>query len=165
MSGDLSDPLPVQPLAAVSGVYLLTLGGEVVYVGQAEDVVWRVSQHYRDRDKVFDGSSYHPVPLGRLDEVETALTRRYAPRYNARPNGVGNHAGTALAMARDVDTAVGFLAATDEDGIGGRDLYTRVTRRTGSGTPKGRFHRAMDADPRVRYIPAEGVYRLISAAV
>jgi hypothetical protein len=143
-----------------AGVYMLLLRGEVVYVGQSEDLFSRIGHHFRERDKVFDGCRYTPLPLTDLDAAETALIAQFRPRYNGTPGG-GGWRGRLLAVAEDVETAVGFLTNTDEDGIQARDLYRRVQQRTNNGTSAQLFHAAMDADPRVRHFPSDGVYRLV----
>lgn len=157
------DLIPIQylPQPAVSGVYLLLLGGEVVFVGQSEDVAAKIEHHFRERIKVFDSAIYYPVQVLQLDEFEAELIGKYSPRYNVQPSRRSATSRTRdMDLRQWVDTAINFLRETDEDGINARSLYQRVSARAVSGTSAIAFHRAMDIDGRAKYFPAEGVYRL-----
>lgn len=162
-AGDI-ELTPVQYIhqPAISGVYLLLLGTEVIFVGQSEDVRAKIDQHFRERVKVFDTAIYYPCSLLDLDNVEADFVERYAPRHNVQQSrrSVSNRA-RAMALRADVELALRFLRETDEDGIPARSLYQRVNQHTNNGTSAASFHRAMDLDGRARYFPLEGVYRSV----
>jgi hypothetical protein len=66
---------------AISGVYFLCHLSEVVYVGQAINVLARPFQH---KNKTFDTIYFLPVAIRDLDKVEVALIKHLQPRYNKR---------------------------------------------------------------------------------
>ena len=81
-----------------SGVYALTLRGEVIYVGQTKTLLERLWRHWHNRNKVFrreagwskvkgipfDGLWVRPVPIADLDSVEREMIAKYRPRHNDR---------------------------------------------------------------------------------
>ncbi len=80
---------------AVSGVYLLIDGDEVVYVGSSTDIISRIYKHdagrrreQRDEEwrfgKKFDRVICLSVPLAVHPAYEGALIRALKPRYSAK---------------------------------------------------------------------------------
>lgn len=63
-----------------SGIYILTYGNKVVYVGQSNDLDRRLEQHFYD--KHFDGVATKTVPLEDLDKVEKETILKYRPHLN-----------------------------------------------------------------------------------
>lgn len=79
------------PRNRVSGVYVLTLNGEAVYVGQSRNVVGRIETHFRARKgKRFDRAFWLEVDPAELDQWEGALIRALNPVYNTKANGSPN---------------------------------------------------------------------------
>ena len=96
----------LQGVVAPSGVYLLLVRGEVVYVGQSENVYQRFTSHYnakvrgyRKKRPRFLNSQLSPydirimpipfdsvlvrwLPKAELDKAEAALIARFKPKYN-----------------------------------------------------------------------------------
>ena len=68
------------PTQDASGIYFLIQDGEVVYVGQASNVLARVGKHASDRD--FDAWTWLPVPIGNLTRTERAYIDYLRPRLN-----------------------------------------------------------------------------------
>ncbi len=101
-----SDPWFCYPFsAAPSAVYLLLCRGEVVYVGQSDNVFSRIASHYQRMQRkargkaavyvtmehteeviVFDEVRFRPCPRHELDREELALIQRYRPKHNQRMN-------------------------------------------------------------------------------
>lgn len=81
-----------------SGIYLLTLRGQVIYVGQTKCLLERLWRHWHNRNKVirrqpgwskvkgvpFDGLQIMPVPVENLDRMEREMIAKFRPRYNDR---------------------------------------------------------------------------------
>lgn len=78
-----------------SGVYMLVLRGEVVYIGQAKAMIVRVCTHRSNARKtlpswmppsakgiVFDEVLIRPCPVHLLDSLEYDLINLYKPRHN-----------------------------------------------------------------------------------
>lgn len=76
------------PMSYPCGVYFLTDGPEVVYVGQSIAPVTRISGHVSKGEKRFGRAYLVPVPATRLDAVEGALIRILRPRYNFPTTGI-----------------------------------------------------------------------------
>lgn len=72
--------MPIGQEADCSGVYFLTRGKEIVYVGQATSVVNRVPAHIAD--KVFDRVLYLPLPRAELNTAERTFIEALKPKYN-----------------------------------------------------------------------------------
>ena len=95
----------------LSGIYSLTFGGEVIYVGQSQDMRYRVNQHLNWRGRIQDrlrkgvrnsaqlmeleryqfiGEHFEGIgvkileicPFGKLDDREKYWIRYYKPRFN-----------------------------------------------------------------------------------
>lgn len=62
------------------GVYFLCLRGQVIYVGQSNNVVVRASSH--KQDKKFDRVLFLRVPLSALDEIEQKFIELLRPPLN-----------------------------------------------------------------------------------
>lgn len=67
---------------ALSGVYFLISGNDIVYVGQSVNVASRVGSHFSESSKIFDRAVYLPVPPSDLDSVEMAFIKALWPKYN-----------------------------------------------------------------------------------
>lgn len=101
---------------AGTGVYLLHRGGEVVYVGQAQDMRQRIGSHFGEGRKEFDGVSCIPCAAERLDRVESLLIERLTPEYNqccvarsAKAKGDWRQDDTQPEMHLGLTQAAGFL--------------------------------------------------------
>lgn len=64
-----------------SGVYFLYFRGTLQYVGQSIAPAARLHQH-RQTGRVFDRAFVLPVPQSMLDQVESALIRKFRPPLN-----------------------------------------------------------------------------------
>lgn len=76
--------LPVAPEdnpSGLGGVYLLAYRGDVVYIGQSDDIAFRLYAHAR-RDKSFDSASWVSLPIGVRHYYEGAFIRALRPKYN-----------------------------------------------------------------------------------
>lgn len=96
LSSRISKRLVHVPLEmCCSGVYFLFREDVVVYIGQSNNVIVRVSQHLDEArrwpsasySKNFDRASFIRIPVADLLEVETALIRFFLPEYNGLPHG------------------------------------------------------------------------------
>lgn len=65
----------------LAAIYFLCAGSIVVYVGQTVNLPSRIRSH-RASSFSFDRVLYRRVPRSRLDELEGAAIRHYAPMYN-----------------------------------------------------------------------------------
>lgn len=61
-------------------VYFLIKGGEIVYIGQSNEILTRVNVHRRDKD--FDSFSYIIVDKGTVNEIEMMYINYFNPKYN-----------------------------------------------------------------------------------
>jgi excisionase family DNA binding protein len=89
---------PTEGEASASGVYFLWRSGKLVYVGQSEDVDYRVWQHIQNRENAkdfttskvfgrpmeFDAQRWLPVPWPFHLAVELVYIRTYRPVENRR---------------------------------------------------------------------------------
>ena len=66
------------------GVYVLTYGDEVVWVGQSKQMPARIGKHITSSDFSFDGVYIMPCATADLDAVEALLIVNLNPRYNSR---------------------------------------------------------------------------------
>ena len=85
------------------GVYFLTKGQEVVYIGQSVNPLGRVNTHCGDPYKDFDRAYMLPVPRSMLDDVEGALIRTMRPKLNGTHAPRGN---SAISDQQKLDTFV-----------------------------------------------------------
>jgi hypothetical protein len=72
------------PLRRESGVYLLYLRDEVVYVGQTGNFISRLASHMFRKD--FDAFSFLPAEADRVATLEARLIDRLHPRLNVALN-------------------------------------------------------------------------------
>jgi hypothetical protein len=84
-AGELANTLwrraaPIHRSLGQSGVYVLFHGNDMVYVGQAVNVLLRIGQHLRE--KAFTHAAYISAPVEQLNSLERALLDVYAPRLN-----------------------------------------------------------------------------------
>lgn len=164
-------PVALEP--SRPGIYFLVLAGRVVYVGQAVDIGQRIKSHYSTREKQFDSAYFVPCDYERLSLLEMQFIHLLQPQYNSaasRSQAADWERAARNAPAipdtlvrRMVDTAVGFLRETDEDGIPAGALYDRVIARLGFHINRETFVRQMDRDHRVRWHLADAVYRPVAA--
>jgi hypothetical protein len=68
------------------GVYLLMLNGEVVYIGESEQMPTRVAGH-RTNGRTFDHVFYIATKASERKQLETTLIRAIKPVQNKRVNG------------------------------------------------------------------------------
>lgn len=78
-------PVDMGSLRLVSGVYFLALKGEVVYVGQSQNVMRRIAYHLES--KLFDAAFYIPTAPDQMNETEAYYIRVMQPRYNRDAKG------------------------------------------------------------------------------
>ena len=64
------------------GIYFLYDGDELVYVGQAENVLVRLSAHRKETSKEFDSFSWISMPNGNLNQTKAEYISQYRPRLN-----------------------------------------------------------------------------------
>lgn len=70
------------PVTLVSGVYFLIKDNEIIYVGESENIIYRIGQHLKAYD--FDSYSYIKID-GNKDELrknETAYIHDFKPSLN-----------------------------------------------------------------------------------
>lgn len=91
------------------GIYLLTFGNGVFYIGQAVDVVRRFAQHRRNHDDMI-GFSFKPVLQGELDDVERA--------HIFRAESLGLILSNAVHVTNIIgDTDFDLVVPVDEQGL------------------------------------------------
>lgn len=69
--------IPVQP---VSGIYFLSRGGAIVYIGQSMNIYSRIAAH--EKDKEFDSACYFHCAREDMDDIERTLIQSFQPEYN-----------------------------------------------------------------------------------
>ena len=77
---------------AVSGVYFLFSGNDLIYIGQSTNVMRRISDHAGNgpashlakKGVEFDSYAYISVPEQDLDAVERRMINEHKPLYNER---------------------------------------------------------------------------------
>ncbi len=98
-----------------SGVYMLVLRGEVVYIGQAKAMIVRVCTHRSNARKtlpswmppsakgiIFDEVLIRPCPVHLLDSLEYDLINLYKPRHNIALKHNGKAKGEVTITVRGV---------------------------------------------------------------
>lgn len=70
-----------EPHESYCGVYFLVEGDEIVYVGQARDIMFRLAHHAKS-EKVFSKYTFIECDVEELNEIEAAYIVKFAPRYN-----------------------------------------------------------------------------------
>jgi len=101
----------VQP-KAVSGVYILSLSGRIVYIGESRNCAARVWSH---RDKDFD--SYWFGAVDNRKKIEADLISRFKPKLN---------------VALVPWPSVSNTTATTEFNVNWPDLKRRIEARAGA---------------------------------
>lgn len=72
-----------EALSELRGVYFLLLGPQIVYIGQATNVIVRIEIHQREGKKEFDRFFWVPVPdHENLTKVEAEYIWQFNPVYN-----------------------------------------------------------------------------------
>ena len=69
----------------VKGIYFLYNKGKIVYIGKSDNNVFkRISDHYTDKDKIFDSFTFdrYDIDSNDLLHIEASLIKRYKPKYN-----------------------------------------------------------------------------------
>lgn len=66
----------------VCGIYFLYLKGEVVYIGQALNIMTRINTHLHEKKKEFDSVSWVSVPVELLTKIEIKYIQEHDPKYN-----------------------------------------------------------------------------------
>lgn len=74
--------IPINSAYGPSGVYFLCKDKKIVYVGQSKCVFSRINDHKKQKRGLFDSVFFIDLPLSRLDDVETALIRKFNPPLN-----------------------------------------------------------------------------------
>lgn len=77
-----------KPWAKCSGVYFLTRGNRVVYVGQSTNVFHRVASH--TSSKQFDSMAWVPCDPSSLDRLESLYIHVLKPELNANTGPAGS---------------------------------------------------------------------------
>lgn len=70
-----------------SGIYFLVSGDDVVYVGQAKTVLYRIIDHIAQGRKEFDRIFYLPLPKSELNASEKEWAEALRPKYNIAKSG------------------------------------------------------------------------------
>lgn len=68
---------------AIMGVYFLLRGSEVVFVGQSADVLVRISQHWAEKEKKFDGYTVIECPADEQNLVQAHFICKFKPVHNS----------------------------------------------------------------------------------
>jgi hypothetical protein len=71
------------PLDSECGVYFLTRGSDVYYVGQTTNLLYRLYKH-RKNGRKFDGFAFIPCAPEELDRLESAYIAMLLPGENQR---------------------------------------------------------------------------------
>ena len=66
----------------IRGIYFLLKDNEIVYVGQSDNVMKRISAHIVADEKMFDSYCVLPVKEGDLNDIEARYIWEFAPRHN-----------------------------------------------------------------------------------
>lgn len=91
--------IPKTTFESGSCIYFLCLEGDVVYVGQAENVHSRLVEH--KKNKLFDDVFYIRVGAHRMDKVEKSLIAFLQPKYNKQTFQLNNQrAGIAKGILK-----------------------------------------------------------------
>jgi hypothetical protein len=83
--------IPFEIINTPPGVYFLCYRSEIVYIGQAKNVSFRVAEHIKEREKEFDTIYFIPCPINQLDVLESSLIRHIRPKYNIGRMGESRH--------------------------------------------------------------------------
>ena len=108
MDTTLPPPIPVNTYLTLSGVYVLSSLGRVVYVGQSRNVPARIHRHNTDGKLAFDELRVLPYEPAKLLDAERYWIERLLPR--------DNRTGTTAKVWKDIDRAESLgLGDTDGD--------------------------------------------------
>lgn len=87
------------PFKQICGIYFLIAGGVIVYVGQSNDCMTRISRHTVEQQKLFDGFFIVEAVAEHLDELEGLYIAKFAPKMNKRGrriDGIGSAWGKQI---------------------------------------------------------------------
>lgn len=95
------------------GVYFLWHNAEMVYAGQSVNILKRLCEH--GRDKIFDSSSFQPLPEPDLTFVESYAIWFFQPKYNRQvlPLGSTGTNNSGRLKQSSVDFVVSMLRSLD----------------------------------------------------
>ena len=82
---EIAPPTPVvghKHDAYICGVYLLTSGGVVIYVGQSQNIYSRIAQHMSDAPFVFDAFFVEECGADERLSLEAQRIFEHNPQYN-----------------------------------------------------------------------------------
>ncbi len=68
------------------GIYFLTVGDEIVYIGKSVNPMSRILTHREDKE--FERAYLLPIPVKDHNGFEGAMIRLIQPRLNGRNNGI-----------------------------------------------------------------------------
>jgi hypothetical protein len=66
----------------ICGIYFLVRSASVVYVGQSTNIMHRIKEHMRGRDKYFDSYTFIECEKAILNYVEYYFISKFSPEYN-----------------------------------------------------------------------------------
>lgn len=78
--------IPFSAFDSPSGVYFLCLGAEIVYIGQAKSILFRLSTHKKEKE--FDSVYFIHCHVEQLCPLEKALIHYYQPKLNNSMIGI-----------------------------------------------------------------------------
>ena len=93
-------PIKVQSTSAV--YFLLNSDDDVVYVGQAKNLLARIGTHCYEKNGLFSKVAAISVPLHRLDAVERMYIQAYSPILNKTGKTSRNDDGAELNRVRRI---------------------------------------------------------------
>lgn len=70
------------------GIYFLYKNNKIVYIGESNCIISRVSQHFKDNTKNFDSFTFreHNGTAKARKQLEKKLIKQYKPKYNKTHN-------------------------------------------------------------------------------
>jgi len=78
----------------IRGIYKLYFNKKVVYIGMSKtNVMKRITDHYRDKNKIFDSFSFrscNDLSDKQIELMEADLIKKYRPIYNVNHNNDNN---------------------------------------------------------------------------
>lgn len=74
--------LPMEFINTPPGIYFLCKDNKIQYIGQAKNVMNRITTHIMEGVKDFDAVYFITCPINRLLELESSLIRFYQPPLN-----------------------------------------------------------------------------------
>lgn len=102
------------------GIYALFKDDCLVYVGQSNNITYRVGTHIQNGEKDFDTYEVFPVPGNMtnadLNELEAETIRYFSPKYNkALAMGKGHKCKTKTAYVKSINRIVNNWCMSIED--------------------------------------------------